>query len=200
MADPESTLAEPALVPAAEALVLGEGLSPRRRRARRRLPGSAGMGRQVTIGVVSGKLDWTRARDLVGQRSPGAVGLLPSSSGFVKVLTRRRRRQRVLRPVGHDDVCRAGSGVEARQYKNAQGPADPLDQVHFALDVIGLAPVFGGAADLANAVHLLHPRRRLQRLDVDDRILPGLRRGGEVARYGDDVVEFGSRSLLREAS
>ncbi len=195
MADPESTvLAEPALAPAAEALVLGEGALATPAAGEAALPSSWA---PVTIGVVSGKLDWTRARDLIGQLPPGAVGLLPSSSGFVKVLTAETPETSEYF-VQSDTTMYAEPGSVEALYKNAQGPADPLDQVHFALDVIGLAPVFGGAADLANAVlYFIHGDAFNGSMSMIG-ILPGLGEAATVARYGDDVVEFGSRSLLRE--
>jgi hypothetical protein len=82
-------------------------------------------------------------------------------------------------------------------------PDNPLERIHFVLDVIGLAPVIGEPADAANGV--------LYFIEGDSfsgtlSMLAMVPIGGEAAtltkwgvKYGDELVSFGSRNFLREA-
>jgi hypothetical protein len=102
------------------------------------------------------------------------------------------------------DEMRAEPGSVEYQYKIPRPPAEhPLDRVHFVLDIIGLAPVLGGPADGVNsALYFVEGDVANASLSMLG-ILPF---GGEAAtlskwsvRYGDDLVDFGSRRFLREA-
>jgi hypothetical protein len=134
---------------------------------------------------------------------PGAVALLPTTrSGWVKVWvgSSPTTSEFYVRLDPELMYPEPGSLAEPRSGP-APPPPDPMALVHLTLDVMGLAPVLGTPADLANTV--------LYALEGDTGnfvlsaigMVPGLGEatiaGKYAAKYGDDLFIFSSRRTLR---
>jgi A nuclease family of the HNH/ENDO VII superfamily with conserved AHH len=159
--------------------------------------------RLLPIGAATTMLNWSQAYSQLEQLPPGAVALLPTiHSGWVKVKvgsspTTSEFYVRLDPELMHPEP---GSLAEPRSGP-APPPPDPLARVHLILDVMGLAPVLGTPADLANTV--------LYALEGDTGnmvlsgigIIPGLGEATIAAKYGamygGALFIFTSRRTLR---
>jgi hypothetical protein len=153
----------------------------------------------LPIGMATSKLDWTAVISALEWALAGSVVLLPTvRSGWVKVVMGARPETSTFFISLTLEQMYAEPGSLAEDYGGvAPAPGDPLSRVHLALDVAGLAPVIGGPADATNAIiYTLEGDVTNASLSAIG-VVPGLGEAAVAAKVGPDVVEFGSRRLLR---
>lgn len=118
------------------------------------LPGPLPYWTKVTVGEAVTRLNWIRIYPRLETVEEGAVVMVPTLlSGWVKIIKGPTPTTSTFYILG--DTLLAESGSIKEQYDNIvlnSAPDDPLERVHLVLDVIGLAPILGGPADVANTV------------------------------------------------
>jgi A nuclease family of the HNH/ENDO VII superfamily with conserved AHH len=191
---PQAALDETAIAEAPEECILDE----------RALMTPPDPWRLLPIQTATSWLNWSQVSSQLEQLPPGVVALLPTTrSGWVKVWvgSSPTTSEFYVRLDPELMYPEPGSLAEPRSGP-APPPPDPLARVHLTLDVMGLAPVLGTPADLANTV--------LYALEGDTGnmvlsgigIIPGL---GEAtiaakygAKYGGTLFIFSHRRTLRK--
>jgi hypothetical protein len=192
---PQAVLEEAAIAPEQEECTLDE----------RALMTPPDPWRLLPIQTATSWLNWSQVSSQLESLPPGVVALLPTThSGWVKVWvgSSPTTSEFYVRLDPELMYPEPGSLAEPRSGP-APPPPDPLARVHLALDVMGLAPVLGTPADLANTI--------LYAIEGDGQnavlsgigLIPGLGEAAIAAKYGamygGALWIFTSRRTLRTA-
>jgi hypothetical protein len=161
---------------------------------------------ETSVSVVSSRLSgWSVLYAHLETVPMDGVVMVPTlASGWVKVV--KGTTPTTSRFYGHPDsplLAEPGSAKWIVDTAMATAAADPLDRVHLVLDVAGMAPIIGEPADALNTVlYFIQGDPANGSLSA----MAMIPIGGEAAtltkwgvRYGDELVDFGSRRFLRES-
>jgi hypothetical protein len=153
----------------------------------------------LPVNLATTKLNWVQVYAQLEPLPSGTVALLPTiRSGWVKVVVGARPEASTFYVRLDPELMYAEPGSLALDYGGpAPPPPDDLARVHLGLDVMGLTPVLGGPADLANTIlYAVEGDAQNSALSAVG-LIPGLGEAAVAARHGDDIIRFGSRRVLR---
>jgi hypothetical protein len=160
---------------------------------------------ETSVSVVSSRLSgWSELYARLETVQQDAVVMVPTlASGWIKVV--KGATPTTSRFYVHPDsplLAEPGSAKWIVETAMATAAADPLDRVHLVLDVAGMAPIIGEPADALNTVLYFIQGDTANGALSAVAMIPI---GGEAAtltkwsvRYGDELVDFGSRRFLRD--
>jgi hypothetical protein len=158
----------------------------------------------VTVGAseVTAKLNWSVIYPQLETVAEGAIVMVPTTkSGWIKIVKGPSPTTSAFYIQADKFYMEPGSTAEI--IGRGSAPQDSLERVHLALDVIGLAPAIGAPADAVNGVLYFIEGDTFNGTLSMAAIVPI---GGEAAtlskwgvKYGDELVDFGSRNFLRRA-